>query len=163
MLCEHYFNLVNRNCPICFPSEHYQIVPDNFTGKPLVEIFRNGNPWLAPGDRNFRFGTKKAAMILYCIKEIEQFAISNCPAEIYETCIRKISSADPTDEIYLQSFPEFERTDGEVVRMPFLRVDRVVNSVKSTHIGFGQLKATALVILEEELRDWFQSVDHMYA
>lgn len=163
MSCEHSFNQVDKNCPICFPSVRYRIYSDTYNRRPIVEIFRNGMPWFAPGDSHFRFGVKKAEMILYCIKEIEQFALSNNPAEIYKTSISKISPIDPSEEIYLQSFPEFERTDGHVVRMPFLRLNRTVNSVPSTDIGLGQTKAIALAVLQEELRGWFQSVDHMYA
>ena len=96
-------------------------------------------------------------MILGFAKEIEKFALASNPADVHKSPVCKPSSLDLSSEIYLQSYPYFLRDNGEIVPMPFLRLDLVKNFIPTTHIGFGQLKATALVVLKEEILNWFQS------
>ena len=73
-----------------------------------------------------------------------------------------IQKPDPDLTIQLQTFPAFTNSYEVLVEEPFLRLDRIYNGKITLHIGFGQHKAAALVILKNDLNDWLQSVHGWY-
>lgn len=160
--CRHAYQEKIERCPVCDPDAIYEINQTQWLakGEPIVEILRNGNAWTEPWDSHFRFGRIKTKMILSCIHYIEEFAVSASPAELIKAYI--IQKPDPDLIIQMQTFPEFVNSHGYLIPYPFLRLDRLVNKDKTQHIGFGQVKASALVILKDDLAVWLQSVHGWY-
>lgn len=160
MGCTHFPNKMPNECSLCYPSADYEILPKMWGNEPVIEILRDGASWLSLWDKEFQFGRVKTAMILYTIDIIERFAVTPTPERMLSLPI--IEKPDPDLTIQLQTFPAFTNSYGIVVEEPFLRLDRIYNGKMTLHIGFGQPKAAALVILKNDLRDWLQSVRGWY-
>src|SRR3989338_8531585 len=161
MACEHFPQVTIDNCPLCFPETDYEIKQQTWKNEPIVEVFRDGKPWDSPVDRHFRFGRVKTAMILYCIDTIQDFALTGTmiPSPI-------IKQPDPDLAVRIQTFPAFTTSYGRFVDEPFMRLERI-NPVRIEHtkfkiakqsIGFGQVKAAALVVLKNDIDKWLRSV-----
>lgn len=142
------------------PNASYSIESKKWRNEPLVEVLRDGRPWESPWDAHFQFGRVKTAMILYCIDTIKSFAKNPRPDTMIPTPI--VRKPDPDLVIRLQTFPTFTTPNGILVDEPFLRLDRVINNPHPPHIGFGQQKAAALVVLKDDLARWLQSVGGWY-
>ncbi|MEW6092545.1 MAG: hypothetical protein AB1531_01140 [Chloroflexota bacterium] len=157
MACRHspddWFGL----CPICFPDADYSIAQSVYQGEPVIEVLRNQEVWSSDWDKNFRFGRVKTAMILYSIATIEEFAVAENPG--YMIRGSKVRVHDPDMIIRLQTFPVFINSYGESVHEPFLRLERIDGNQVLHHIGFGQRKAAALVILKIDIEEWLSSVN----
>jgi len=164
MACHHFPHAIENRCPLCNPGAVYEIQRSMWNdgikiNEPIVEILRDGNVWDSPWDTNFRFGRIKAAMILYSIDTIQKFALSSDPGKMIPLPI--FIQTDPDLVIQLQTFPSFAKMDREIIEEPYLRLERVAEKYPQ-HIGFGQKKAAALVILKNELRNWLRSVHGWY-
>ncbi len=160
MGCIHFPINMPNECPLCYPSADYEISPKMWANEPIIEILRDGKSWLSLWDKEFQFGRVKTAMILYTIDIIERFAVTPTPEHMLPLPI--IEKPDPDLTIQLQTRPAFTNSYGIVVEEPFLRLDRIYNGKMTLHIGFGQHKAAALVILKKDLHDWLQSVRGWY-
>ena len=160
MACRHFPHAVSIRCPLCNPEAVFEIEQQSWNDEPIVEVLRDGEAWASPWDSNFRFGRVKTAMILSCIDTVQDFALTPNPGAMIPSPI--INQADPDLIIQLQSFPTFTNSYGILIEEPFLRLDRVVHDKLTLHIGFGQAKAAALVILKNDLRNWLRSVRGWY-
>jgi hypothetical protein len=164
MACKHFPRSIENRCLLCNPEAVYSINSYFWNdgikvNEPIIEILRNGDVWASPWDTNFRFGRIKAAMILYCIDNIQGFALAPESGKLIPSPI--IHQPDPDLIIQLQTFPAFTKMDGVIVDEPYLRLDRIGEKY-SSHIGFGQRKAAALVILKKDIKNWLKSVHGWY-
>ncbi|MEL7592322.1 MAG: hypothetical protein AAGU17_13615 [Anaerolineaceae bacterium] len=160
MSCKHFPQNRINDCPICFPVDRFEILPKIWISDPIVEILRNGKSWESPWDKEFQFGRLKTALIYYSLEIIEDFAIHPNPGKMLVSPF--IFQPDPDLSIHVQTFSAFTKYDGHIVDEPFIRLDRIFNGKKTSHIGFGQFKASALVILIDGLQQWLWSVGGWY-
>ena len=160
MVCVHFPCAISNDCPLCFPKALFEIEEKRWECEPIIEILRDGEPWALPWDNNFQFGRVKTAMILNCIDTIEAFALATNPGGMFPLPI--IQESDPDLVIQLQTFSIFTNSNGDIIEGPYLRLDRIYNGKKTLHIGFGQQKAAALVLLKDNLRSWLRSVHGWY-
>jgi len=159
MVCSHFPEDNSRQCALCFPEADYEIKPQVWRDKPIVEVFRDGKAWARPWDTHFRFGVVKAAMILYCIDIVQEFALTSSSGNVIPESRYLVDKRDLKSTIQLQTFPLFINSYQEIVEYPFIRLDRLSQNLSTADIGFGQHKAAALVILKNDLAHWAESLD----
>ena len=121
-------------------------------GFPVVEVLRDGaaiHPW----DEHFRFGKRKAEMLLTCIDVLREFWKTNGDENdrfvprVVENHTRRLRV-----RVFVEKHPDFERSDGELVERSWLRLQALPPD--DEHIGLGAMKCRAVSELEEELKRW---------
>ena len=157
MPCIHFPDAINKQCPLCFPEAVYEIKQQTWKGEPIVEVLRDGEAWDEPWDHNFRFGRIRTAMIWYCIDKIQDFALTCDPGKMIP--LPFIHKADPDLTIQIQTFISFTYADRNI-EIPFLKLNSLPNNplIRPKRIGFGQKKAAALVILQNDLLNWLRII-----
>ena len=125
-----------------------------YQGFPVVEVLKNGGP-IHSYDSNFRFGVRKAQVIVACIEILKEFWQSGDDGRI---AFRPRIVQDLRHGLRVQTFvemhPDFEVSTGNIVDRPWLRLQALPPDKE--HIGLGALKCRALHSVKEELVHWLE-------
>ncbi len=117
-----------------------------FNIHPMIEILVDNQPWglVFPYDEHFKFGTKKARLILASLDLISDFVESDGLRPKYN---KVISIFD--DELGIRcdctTYPGF-KIKGIYRPYPYMKIES-----EQTNIGFGLTKAEALLVVERRI------------
>jgi hypothetical protein len=120
-----------------------------YKGNPTIEILRDGEPFwdgLPSVKNHFSFGVNKATMILACIDIIEKFSQS----EGREPAASKPINVESNEwglSLQIVRYSSFKSYDKSFDK-PYLEI----NGSNNRKLGFGVMKAKALIHLEEGIK-----------
>jgi len=132
-------------------NPRFSLKEDNFNGYPVVEVLKNGGPihWY---DSHFRFGQRKAEMLLACLPALKEFGWAGdderlkFEARIVEDdrgrCIR----------VFVRMNPDFEHSTGATIDRPWLFLQAM--PPEDTHLGLGMMKCRAICAVASQLQGW---------
>lgn len=123
-------------------ADRYELCPGEHRGNPVVEVLKNGGP-VTPYDRHFRFGVRKAQLLLAAGDLVQRFACDGAKLG----CQDLIFSGGRARGHYHEGF---ERAPGWRINAPWLHLE-AQGGVK---IGVGQQKAKAITALLPALNRW---------
>jgi len=119
----------------------------------VVEVLKDGGS-IHPYDSNFRFGIRKAQMILVCMDTLRDFWQASEDAKLaFKSRIIKDTNFCLHVQAFVEMHPEFESSSGRLIDRPWLRLQALPDK---EHIGLGTLKCKALCSLRQELVAWLQ-------
>jgi hypothetical protein len=128
---------------------------DEVHGYPVVEILKNGGP-IHPYDSHFRFGRRKAEMLLACLPALKEFGWCTDAERLrFQPRIFEDGELGITVKVFVEMQPDFEWSTGEYVDRPWLRLQAMPPD--QTHLGLGVMKCRALWSVQEDLGDWLHS------
>lgn len=127
----------------------YSIQEGLYKNNPTIEVLVDGNEWgsVFDYDEHFRFGLRKAQMVLDGMLIIEEFSNSE-------------GAKPPLEKIIQLDVKEFEELIECIRHDEFKYYNKVIEKPYLTLIGnnndfsFGLEKAKALILLEDEIRDF---------
>jgi hypothetical protein len=132
----------------------FSIKTGYFDGFPVVEVLKDGGA-IHLWDSHFRFGLRKAEVVINCIDILRDFWRSNgyerkvFVPRVIENRRRRLSV-----KIYVELHPDFERSDGETIDRPWLHLKALPPDKE--HIGLGVLKCRAVCEVEDEIKKWLR-------
>jgi hypothetical protein len=155
-------SLLRAYCSHCQGTElgtdsnpRFSLKEDCFDGFPIVEVLKNGGP-VHMYDSNFRFGIRKALMILACIDVLREFWRST---ERQRAAFKPRTVEDKRHglrvQIRVEMHPEFQLSTGTTVERPWLRLSALPPD--DEHIGLGMTKCRAICSVREDLQNWLRS------
>lgn len=149
--------LKRDSCYHCQAPPEYSIKEDVFKGLPVVELLHRGGP-IHEFDKHFRFGVKKAKLIMACMEIIEELATTQygqMPAIENQTVVDSIHG--DWISVIVESFGEWQHSSGRTIKVPWIRLQS--GKYPDVHIGFGQKKAKAIISLRRKIAEWVNLVD----
>jgi hypothetical protein len=106
-------------------------------------------------DANFRFGVRKAQMLLACVDILRSFWHSTAEERLrFRPCLVEDQRRTIRVLILMEMHPDFEHSTGETIDRPWLRLTTLPDK---EHIGLGVIKCRAICEVKEELRRWLQA------
>lgn len=162
--CPKYPSMLKTYCSHCQGSERgttdnprfsLKEAFDHVHGYPVVEVLKNGGP-VHRYDSHFRFGRRKAEMLVVCLPVLREFGWST-DDEMLEFKPRLIIDRRRglRVQIYVQMHPDFEYSTGATVERPWLCLQAMVPD--NHHIGLGMMKCRAICAVEKDLNDWLRN------
>jgi hypothetical protein len=159
--CPLFPGLLSRYCSHCQGTARgtrdnpkFSVKREYFDGFPLIEILKDGGA-IHLWDSHFRFGLRKAEMLVTCVGTLRDFwrsdgfeGITFAP-RVIEDHRRRLSI-----KMYVESHPDFERSDGETVERPWLHLQALPPDKE--HIGLGAMKCRAVCEVEDDIRQWLR-------
>lgn len=125
-----------------------------FNGFPVIEILKDGGA-IHVWDSHFRFGLRKAEMLVTCMDIIRDFwRSSGFEGLKYSSRVIENRRRRLWVKIYVELHPDFERSDGETINRPWLNLQALPPD--KDHIGLGVMKCRAVCEVEEDLRLWLR-------
>jgi hypothetical protein len=110
---------------------------------------KNGGP-IHTYDSNFRFGIRKAQIVLVCIEVLKECWQSGDEVRLaFEPRIVQGPNYGLRVQTFVEMHPDFEVSTGNVVDRPWLRLQ--AQPPDKEHIGLGALKCRALYSVKEDL------------
>jgi hypothetical protein len=160
--CPLYPSLQRAYCAHCHGSVRW--TPDNphFSLKydfdpaygPTVEVLKDGGP-IHLHDEHFRFGRRKAEMIVACLPVLREFRFSTDIERLqFKQRVIEDRARGLIVRIYVEMYPEFVRSTGQTVERPYLRLQALPPD--NHHIGLGALKCRAVCAVQESLNAWLR-------
>ncbi len=126
-----------------------------FDGFPVVEVLKNGGP-IHMYDNSFRFGIRKALMLLACMEVLREFWHSTDEERLlFKPRLIEDRRHGLRVHIYVEMHPDFELSTGARVDRPWLRLK--ASPPDKEHIGLGMLKCRAVCEVKEDLEKWLRS------
>lgn len=127
--------------------------PDDLYGFPFVEVLKDGGP-VHRFDRHFRFGRRKAEMIVACAQILRDFGWSTESEQrsfvarvIVDQRVSRLSV-----HVSVEMRPHFEHSRKGRIDRPWLHLRSLTSP--GTKIGVGILKSRALWQVRTELLAW---------
>lgn len=117
-----------------------------------MEVLKDGGP-VGSWDAHFRFGQRKAEMLITCLGILQQFWLSTdderrgFPPQIVENKKFGLSV-----QVYVEMHRDFELSTGLTIDRPWLRLQALPPD--NDHIGLGAMKCRAICAVEKELNQW---------
>jgi len=128
----------------------YSLKEGDFNGYPIVEILKNGGS-IHVWDTHFRFGQRKAEMLVACVSLIREFGWSTDAERLaFTPKLIENRRRGLRVQISIEMHPEFEHSSGAVIERPWLLLQALPPDVG--HIGLGMTKCRAVAAVENELR-----------
>jgi len=125
---------------------------DRVHGFPIVEVLKNGGS-IHRYDSHFRFGRRKAEIIVACIKPFREFGWSSDEARLlFEPRVVGDETHQLEVHVSVEMQTKFRRSTGEIIDRPWLRL-RAFGRDKP-RIGLGVAKCRALFAVANDLRAW---------
>jgi hypothetical protein len=159
-MCAKYPSLPKAYCSHCqgtnrqtTPVPDFSLAEGWYGRYSIVEVLKNGGP-IHSWDRHFRFGVRKAELILTSIAPIREFAEARDDDERRCFRARIIAGRGLRVHVQLEMHPEFETSTRLKVDRPYLHL-RALPPVKGG-IGIGVLKCRAICAVELDLEDWLR-------
>jgi hypothetical protein len=135
-------------------AEHpqFSIVETSYCGYPVIEVLKNGGP-IHAHDQHFRFGRRKVEMLLAAMPAIHDFRWCSDEDRLrFEPRLIRDDRGRLGVRIYVEAYPEFEYSTGEIIYRPWLRLDS-----GDVHLGLGVMKCWAVWSVRDELRSWLDA------
>lgn len=161
--CEKFPSLDRRFCAHCqgaprgTPENPEFSIKEDFDevhGYPVVEILKNGGP-IHQYDSHFRFGRRKAEMLIACLPALREFGWSTDEARLqFQPQIFRDRALGISVSVFVEMHPDFERSTGEFVDRPWLRLQAMPPD--DCHLGLGVMKCRAVWSVQDDLRDWLR-------
>ncbi len=162
--CEKYPSLLRKFCSHCQgtaqgtdenPRFSIREDIDENSGYPVVEILKNGGQ-IHRFDSHFRFGRRKAEMLLACLPALKEFGWSSPEQRLrFQTRVLEVPEFCIRVKVFVEMHPDFERSTGEEVDQPWLRLQAMPPNQE--HLGLGVIKCRAVWSVQDELRAWVSS------
>jgi hypothetical protein len=137
-------------------NPRYSLKEDYFNGYPIVEVLKNGGS-IHIWDSHFRFGQRKAEMLVACVSIIRKFGWSTdderlaVKPQIVDNRRRSLRV-----QISVEMHREFEHSSGETIERAWLRLQGLPPD--TDHIGLGMMKCRAIAAVEDDLRRWLRGL-----
>lgn len=130
---------------------------DEIHGYRVVEILRNGGP-IHPFDDHFRFGRRKAEMLLACLAALKEFGWATDEERLsFQTRIMEDTARRIKVKVHVEMQKFFEHSTGAIIEVPWLRLQAMPPDM--IHIGLGRTKCRAVWSVQDDLevclRVWF--------
>jgi hypothetical protein len=137
-------------------NHRYSLKEGNFEGYPVVEVLKNGCA-IHMRDEHFRFGQRKAEILVACVSLIRNFGWST-DSERFTFTPKLVENRKRglRVQISVEMYPEFEHSSGSIIERPWLRLQALPPDYG--HIGLGMLKCRAVAAVEDALRSWLRKV-----
>jgi len=118
-------------------------------GNPTLEIFVNGQSWgvTYSYDEHFRFGVKKARLILLFSDLIEKFVETGGIRPSFGNPIRRTDLNN--SPCSCATFPNFTYSNGQTINSPYMQLRS-----GTVAIGFGLQKAEALIDVLNNIKEF---------
>lgn len=160
--CPKYTSMLKAYCSHCQGTERgtadnprFSLKEEYFNGCPVVEVLKNGGP-VHIFDSNFRFGVRKAQMVLACVHVLRGFWHSSeaerlaFKPQVIEDQRRRLRV-----QIHVEMHPDFEHSSGQTIERPWLRLQALPPD--NDRIGLGTIKCRAICEVKDDLRQWLRS------
>ena len=132
----------------------FSIRASYFEGCPVVEVLKDGGP-VHKYDDHFRFGIRKAQMLLACVEVLREFWQSTEEQRLaFKPRLIEDQRTRLQVSIFVEMHPDFEYSTGQTVDRPWLRLK--VLSFDKEHIGLGMIKCRAVCAVKEDLQRWLK-------
>ena len=137
-------------------SPIFSVRESEYQGYPVIELLKNGGP-IHNFDQHFRFGVRKAEMLLACLEAIKEFAYAT-DEERRRFRSRTVQEGPQAILVYVEFKEYFEWSTGQRVEQPWLRLQSG-NGYWPRVKGIGVMKCRAIWILREQIGDWLARND----
>jgi len=123
-------------------------------GFPVVEVLKNGGP-IHRYDSHFRFGRRKAGIIVACAQILRDFGWSTDDERLHFQPLIVVDETRHLEvRVSVEMNPDFEHSTGATINRPWLYLSAV--GYDDIHIGLGVAKCRALWMVREELSAWVE-------
>ena len=104
-------------------------------------------------DSNFKFGVRKAQMLITCLGVLREFYHSS-DEERLAFRPRVVQGRDGLRvTVLVEMHPDFEHSSGAIVDRPWLQL----HADEHTRIGLGVIKCRAVCEVQEDLKRWLRT------
>jgi len=157
--CEKFPSLYKRDCAHCRgtargteQNPNFSLVEIYENGFPLVEILKNGGQ-IHRFDSHFRFGIRKAEMLLACLPALKEFGWSGIQEKMnFKPRVFVIPRRGTRIFVFVEMHEDFEWSTGELIQQPWLMFQELPS--REVHLGLGVMKSRAVWSVQDELGDW---------
>lgn len=158
--CPQNPSMLRAYCSHCQGTEpgtsgnpRFSLEEEDVYGCPVVEVLRNGGP-IHQWDSNFRFGIRKAQMLIACIDLLREFWKSTEEERLgFKPCLIEGQRHGLRVQIFVEMHPDFDYA-GEKVERPWLRLQALPPDKE--HLGVGMMKCRAICEVVQELKGWLR-------
>jgi hypothetical protein len=131
----------------------FSIMEYRYHRQPIVEILKDGGPVHAK-DKHFRFGLRKAQMVLACMDVLKEFGWSTDEERLcFQPQIIEDRDLGISVRVFVEMQPDFVRSTGELIDERWLKLE-ASPPYQSDSLGLGVMKCRALSSVQGELRAW---------
>ena len=160
--CPKYTSMLKTYCSHCQGTERgtadnprFSLKEEYFNGCPVVEVLNNGGP-VHSFDSNFRFGVRKAQMLLACVHVLREFWHSSEEEKLaFRPQVIEDQRRRLRVQIYVEMHPDFEHSSGQTIERPWLRLQALPPD--NDHIGLGTIKCRAICEVKDGLTQWLRN------
>ena len=159
--CPKYPSMLKAFCSHCqgvelgtWENPVFSLKEDFYLGWPVVEVLKNGGP-IHGHDSKFRFGIRKAQMIVMCMDVLREFWYSDDKAKLaFKPRIIQDREYGLRVQTFVEMQPDFELSSGDIVNRPWLRLQALPPDKE--HLGLGAMKCRALYALKNDIQRWLE-------
>ncbi len=133
-------------------NPHFSLKEGEFDGFPVVEVLKDGGS-IGSWDEHFRFGQRKAEMLVTCTDILRNFWLSTYEERLaFASQIVENQKSRLRIKVSVEMRPDFELSTGQTINRPWLRLQALPPD--TDHIGLGALKCRAICAVQEQLQWW---------
>jgi hypothetical protein len=152
-------SMYKRECSHCqgtargtSQNPNFSVVESLYHGSPVIEVLKNGAA-IHAYDQHFRFGCRKARIILACLPALKRFGWPSSEKDRteFEPQIFTESKLGITVEVFAVMNPYFVRGD-ELIEQYWLDLKELPSL--EVHKGLGVMKCRAVWSVQDEIRAW---------
>ena len=159
--CPKYTSMLKAYCSHCQGTERgtsanprFSLNEDYLNGCPVVEVLKDGGP-VHSFDSNFRFGIRKAQMLLACVNVLRGFWHASDEEKLaFVPQVVDDQRHRIRVRIHIELHPGFEYSTGQTIDRPWLRLQALPPD--SEHIGLGTIKCRAICEVKNDLEQWLR-------
>ena len=105
--------------------------------------------------RHFRFGRRKAEILIACVALLREFGWSTDDERLaFKPQLIENQRRGLRIQIYVQMHPDFEYSTGATIERPWLCLRALPPD--NDHVGLGMMKCRAICAVEKDLKHWLQ-------
>lgn len=132
-------------------SPIFSIRETEYQGYPVIELLKNGGP-IHRFDQHFRFGVRKAEMLLACLEPLREFAYAGDEERrLFKS--RTVQEGPRSILVYVEFKECFEWSTGQRIEQPWLRLQSGTGYWPRVK-GIGAMKCRAIWVLREQIGEW---------
>lgn len=132
----------------------FSVREEYFNGYPVVEVLKNGGP-VHMWDSHFRFGQRKAEMVIACMALLREFWRStDDERRAFAPQLIENQRRGLRIQIYVEMHPDFEYSTGATIERPWLCLRALPPD--NDHVGLGMMKCRAICAVEKDLKHWLR-------
>lgn len=163
--CPKYPSMLRAHCSHCRGTvrgtEEHPVFSvregfDSLHGYPVIEVLKNGAA-IHARDSHFRFGRRKAEIILACLPALQEFwSATDSERLAFRPRVFIDNRRGAFIQVSMQMHPDFETSGGRYVDRPWLFLQGVEPS--ESRIGLGAMKCRAICAVQKEIAAWLDRV-----